>query len=100
MLQMPFDKEHLGEVEYYPKYGMPFSCFPYCGNTISSGFLVPPVMAKFANIQKNVAVDIWCKVWSKNIWLPSVQSNVRSGFRTAYLRDVYGSIRFQLYIED
>lgn len=60
----PADKEHLGEVNYYPDRGVGVNFFPY---TNQKGYLSPVVFAQLENPTHGVMIAIECKAWAKNI---------------------------------
>jgi sodium/potassium-transporting ATPase subunit beta len=60
----PADAEHIGQVDYYPRPGVPSYFYPYKNQ---DGYLSPVVFAHFSNPKHGVLISITCKAWSKNI---------------------------------
>ncbi|XP_014666699.1 PREDICTED: sodium/potassium-transporting ATPase subunit beta-like [Priapulus caudatus] len=58
------DKEYIGKISYYPKYGFPAYFYPY---TNTPGYLQPFVAIQLENPQKKTLINIECKAWAKNI---------------------------------
>lgn len=77
------DMDSLGKVEFYPPEGFAYSFYPYLN---AKDYRAPLVWAKFNHVQKGVLMQIWCKIWAKNIY--------------HHRNDKAGSVRFELMIED
>jgi sodium/potassium-transporting ATPase subunit beta len=76
------DIDNMGEVEFWPKLGYPFSYYPY---TNAKKYRAPLVFAKFTNARKGVVMQIWCKIWAQNIM--------------HHKNDKAGSVHFELMID-
>jgi len=60
----PADIENIGDIDWYPKPGVPQYFFPYKNQ---DGYLSPAVFAHFKNPKHGVLISITCKAWAKNI---------------------------------
>lgn len=78
------DKEHFGNITYYPSQGFPYYYYPYLNQP---GYLSPLVAVQINNPNKNNFLEIECRAWAKNI--------IYSGS----LRDRKGSVTFQIIMD-
>lgn len=76
------DRDNIGDVNYYPKQGIPFNYFPF---TNQQSYVSPFVFAQFENINRGVLVNVECRAWAKNI-------NYDRG-------DRLGSVHFELLVD-
>jgi len=60
----PVDREHVKGFAYYPNQGFPKYYYPY---TNAEGYLSPLVAVQIQNPTVNVAINIECRAWAKNI---------------------------------
>lgn len=58
------DVDNLGEVKFFPKLGFAFKYYPYEN---AKDYRAPLVFAKFSNIEPGAIVQVWCKLWVRNI---------------------------------
>jgi len=77
------DVDNMGEVEFIPPTGYEFRYFPYMN---TPGYRAPLVFAKFSGAKKGVIMQLWCKMWSKNI--------------KHHRNDKAGSVRFEVLIDE
>jgi sodium/potassium-transporting ATPase subunit beta len=76
------DIDILGEVTFDPPNGFSSSYFPYLNGV---GYRGPLVFAKFDPVKPGVLVQIWCKIWAKNV--------------KHHKNDKGGSVRFELLVD-
>ncbi|XP_043275715.1 sodium/potassium-transporting ATPase subunit beta-1-like [Venturia canescens] len=58
------DKEHLGQIEYYPAPGFAVEFFPFMGHP---EYLAPLVGLVFKNLTADILVTVECSLWAQNI---------------------------------
>ncbi|XP_011873659.1 PREDICTED: sodium/potassium-transporting ATPase subunit beta-1-like [Vollenhovia emeryi] len=58
------DKEHIGEIEYFPSPGFPVQYFPFVGQP---DYLAPVVALHFKNLTPFRLVTVECSLWALNI---------------------------------
>lgn len=58
------DKEHIGEVEYFPSSGIETKYYPFLNQP---GYQSPYIMVHFKNPRLNTLVYVECKAWAKNV---------------------------------
>jgi sodium/potassium-transporting ATPase subunit beta len=76
------DIDNLGQVEFYPNDGFPFQYYPYRN---AQFYRAPLVFVKFPNVQPGVVIQVWCKLWEKNI--------------KHHKNDKGGSVHFELLVD-
>ncbi|XP_065358384.1 sodium/potassium-transporting ATPase subunit beta-1 [Calliphora vicina] len=79
------DREHLGEVKFYPSQGFPAYYYPFINQP---GYLSPLIAVQFEKLPMNQMVNIECRAWAKNI------------IYNGSIRDRKGSVTFQILIDD
>jgi sodium/potassium-transporting ATPase subunit beta len=57
------DKDNIFSVEYYPKEGFSYNYFPYYNHP---NYVQPLVFVQF-DVRKGALIQVWCKLWAKNI---------------------------------
>ncbi|XP_014680881.1 PREDICTED: sodium/potassium-transporting ATPase subunit beta-like [Priapulus caudatus] len=62
------DVQHIGQVEYASASGFSAEYYPYWNQ---DGYIQPFVFARFKNLKRDVAVNIECKAWARNIHMDS-----------------------------
>lgn len=77
------DIDNLGEPSFSPSNGFSFEYFPYKGD---KQYRAPIVFASFPNVKKGVVIQVWCKLWVKNI--------------KHHKNDKAGSVHFELLVDD
>lgn len=58
------DKEHVGEIEYFPPTGIETKYYPFLNQP---GYQSPYVMVHFKNPKLNTLIYIECKAWAENV---------------------------------
>ncbi|XP_028051056.1 sodium/potassium-transporting ATPase subunit beta-1 isoform X1 [Monomorium pharaonis] len=58
------DKEHIGEIEYFPSPGFSVQYFPFVGQP---DYLAPLVALRFKNISSFRLITVECSLWALNI---------------------------------
>jgi sodium/potassium-transporting ATPase subunit beta len=76
------DADNLGKVDFYPPKGFNFGYFPYLN---ADGYKSPLVFAQFSNLRRGTIVQVWCKLWEKNI--------------KHHKNDKGGSVHFELLVD-
>jgi sodium/potassium-transporting ATPase subunit beta len=76
------DVDNLGTPAFYPQNGFPFSFYPYRNDPM---YRAPIVFVKFPNVKHGVIIQIWCKLWVKNI--------------KHHKNDKAGSVHFELLVD-
>ncbi|XP_075212360.1 sodium/potassium-transporting ATPase subunit beta-2-like [Lycorma delicatula] len=82
--EAPADKEHIGEIKYYPQRGFPGYFYPYIN---TEGYLSPLVAVQLLRPKLNTLINIECRAWAKNI-------NYRRS-----LQNREGSVHFEVMID-
>lgn len=77
------DLDFLGPVSYYPPNGFSFNYFPYVN---AKNYRSPLVFIKFNNVKPGTLLQIWCKIWTKNVY--------------HHKNDKAGSVRFELLMDN
>jgi sodium/potassium-transporting ATPase subunit beta len=77
----PGDVDNRGEVKFYPNLGFPMKYFPFMNQ---KGYQTPVVFAQFEQPRPGVIIQVWCKVWAKNVY--------------HHKNDKAGSIHLELYM--
>lgn len=62
--EAPADREHIGEVAYYPQRGFPGYYYPFKN---VEGYLSPLVAVHLKRPKLNTLINIECRAWAKNI---------------------------------
>ncbi|ESO07774.1 hypothetical protein HELRODRAFT_76092 [Helobdella robusta] len=75
------DEDNIINVEFYPPSGFPYRFYPYMNQP---GYLSPIVFARF-NVTQGALVQVWCKLWAKNI--------------KHHKNDKAGSTHFELFVD-
>ena len=81
-LQNTADQDAIGQVEYFPSGGFPAVYYPYLNQ---KDYLAPIVMVKFAKPRDGTLIQVWCKLWAKNIY--------------HHKNDRAGSVKFELLVD-
>jgi len=76
------DVDNLGEVRFFPNDGFPFQYYPYRN---ADYYRAPIVFAKFSKLQPGVVIQVWCKLWERNI--------------KHHKNDKGGSVHFELLVD-
>jgi sodium/potassium-transporting ATPase subunit beta len=76
------DVDNLGTVDFYPNKGFKIDYFPY---TNAEHYRAPIVFAKFTDAKIGSVIQIWCKLWVKNI--------------KHHKNDKGGSVHFELLVD-
>lgn len=82
LFQTPVDKENIGNITFYPAEGFPRYYFPFVNQ---EDYRQPIVFARFENPMNGVVINVWCKVWTANIY--------------HHRYDMQGSIHFELLVD-
>lgn len=59
------DRDNIGEITVFPKDGFLKNSFPFMNG---KNYQSPLVMVQFENLQPAVPIQIWCKVWARNVY--------------------------------
>lgn len=76
------DIDNLGKPSFHPSTGFSFQYYPY---TNAQLYRAPIVFAKFPNVKHGVVIQVWCKLWVKNI--------------KHHKNDKAGSVHFELQVD-
>jgi len=76
------DIDNIGKPVFYPAKGFSFSWFPYVNLPM---YRAPIVMVKFPDAHRGVVIQVWCKLWVKNI--------------KHHKNDKAGSVHFELFVD-
>jgi len=76
------DIDNLGKASFVPKEGFSFGYYPYLNEKL---YRAPIVFAKFPNVNRGVVMQVWCKLWVKNI--------------KHHKNDKAGSVHFELLVD-
>lgn len=79
------DIDNLGKASFYPSTGFSFDYFPYTGKS-DNLYRAPIVFAHFPHVKKGVVIQVWCKLWVKNI--------------KHHKNDKAGSVHFELLVDE
>jgi sodium/potassium-transporting ATPase subunit beta len=78
----PADVDNLGPPQYYPQQGLSFDFFPYLNQ---ENYKAPLVFVQFPEVTKGPVIQVWCKLWAKNI--------------KHHKNDKAGSVHFELLVD-
>jgi len=76
------DVDNLGKPKFFPASGFPFGFYPYNNTKL---YRAPIVFVQFPDAKEGVVMQVWCKLWVKNI--------------KHHKNDKAGSVHFELMVD-
>jgi len=81
-VQNDADIDNIGPLTFFPSTGFPYIFYPY---KVQDNYRPPIVFVKFEMPKNKAIIQVWCKLWAKNI--------------KHHKNDKAGSIHFELVVD-